>query len=875
MGWLRGLGARLRLLRSDEAESRMREEIAFHVDMEAERLEREEGLDAAEARRRALVSFGGVERTKEELREGRGLAWLSGVRLDLKLGARMLAKYPVLTGTSVIALALAVTLAVCWFEFMSNMSRPRIPLPDADRIVLLRLQDEESGAQERRALQDFELWRDELRTVNDLGAVTTVEVVVRTADDRYATLQGARTTPSMFPFSKLRPVYGRPLRPDDADAGSPAVAVLAHSAWTRLFDADPGAIGRTLRVGSETVTVVGVMPQGFGFPVDQEIWLPLRARGVDVGPRQGPSLTVFGRLGPGVSLGQAQAELDVVGRRVAAAYPATHEHLHPQVYRPSMFGPAAAFAGLLNLPFLLFLVVVSANVATLLFARTATREGEIAMRTALGASRRRIVLQMAGEALVLTLTAAVLGLVVARWAFGRAMSLFFEVQQARAPFWFHTSLSIRGVVYVLVLAVVAALIIGGLPALRATRGELRSRLTSTGTGLSSMRFGALATAVIVVQVALTVAFVPLAFARAMEAIPGRANAEFPADHFLYGRLTREHQSQRGGDDGLGGQAEGAAGFDEVFRRLRDEPGVLAATRASWLPGFNHVTSAVEVEGDSAVIRRRVLEVDPDFFYVMGARIVSGRGFRESDRAADAPVAIVDHASVEVLFGGANPIGRRIRVLSDSGDGSAGRWHEVVGVVDGMEPAIGPGQPVGVYRPLHPDRHASLHFFVRTGGRPDALIPRVHDLVEGVDPELGMAELEPLDAVWRPVQRGNVFLLAGLAAVAAVIIFFALMGIYALTAFTVERRAREIGIRQALGASPGRLLTAIFSRAMLQIGLGIALGAVLVGFALAGEPRGLLLVAAVSLSMLVVGALGASVPAVRALRIQPTDALRAE
>jgi putative ABC transport system permease protein len=875
MGWWNGLRARLGLLfRGGAAEARMEEEIGFHVDMEAERLEREEGLDPVEARRRALVAFGGVERTKEELREGRGLAWLSGLRLDLKLGARMLVKYPVLTGASVLALALAVGLAVSFFEFMSNMAWPRFPLPEADRIVQLRLQDEESGDRERRALYDFERWRDELDGVEELTAVTTSEMVVRTEDERFATLEGARVTPSMFRFSRLRPLHGRPLRADDAEATSPAVAVLAYSAWRRLFDGDPGAIGRTLRVGSETATVVGVMPEGFEFPSNQQVWLPLRVRAVEVGPRDGPPLTIFARLARGVSLDEARAELEVVGRRISAAHPATHEQLRPRVDQPSTFGPEAALAGLLNLPFLFFMLVVAANVATLLFARTATREGEIAMRTALGASRRRIVLQMTAEALVLTLTASAVGLLAARWAFSRAMALFFEVQQARMPFWFDTTLSLRGVLYVLALAAVAALIIGGLPALRATRGGLRHRLTSTGTGVSSMKLGTVATAAIVVQVAITVAFVPLALDMALDTLPERTAEAFPADRYLYGRLTVEHHSERGADDGLGEDVAGEASYDEVHRRLLDEAGVVAATRASWLPGFNHVMSAVEVEGDSVVHHRRVLGVDPNFFEVLGARIVSGRGFRESDREGEAAVAVVDRAAVDVLFGGRNALGRRIRILG-SNDEAPGPWHRIVGVVEGMAPAIGPGQQVGLYRPLRPERHGSIHVFARTREAPDELVPRVHDLVEAVDPSLGMAELKPLEAVWRPVHKGNSYALTALAAVAAVIVFFALMGIYALTAFTVERRAREIGIRSALGANPRRLLAAIFSRVVLQIGVGIAAGATLVGFALADEPGGLMLIGAVALAMLVVGGLGASVPAARALRIQPTDALRAE
>jgi hypothetical protein len=260
---------------------------------------------------------------------------------------------------------------------------------------------------------------------------------------------------------------------------------------------------------------------------------------------------------------------------------------------------------------------------------------------------------------------------------------------------------------------------------------------------------------------------------------------------------------------------------------------------------------------------------------MGARIINGRGLRESDRDGEAAVVVVEQASADLLFAGVNPIGRRIRFLSSSPDEAPGPWHRVVGVVAGMEGGIGPGQPVGVFRPLRPERHASVHVFARTVERPDLMVPRVHDLVEAVDPRLGMPELKPLSAVWRPVQQGNRFLLVGLGVLAGVIVFFALMGIYALTSFTVERRAREIGIRAALGAQPGRILTAIFSRVILQIGIGVAVGGTLVSVVLLTEPGGLNIVAGVAAALFVVGALGAGVPAIRALRIPPTEALRAE
>lgn len=402
---LKGLGARLRLLFAPgAAESRMEEEIELHLDLEAERLVREEGLDPREARRRARVAFGGVEQTKEELREGRGLAWLSGLRLDAKLGARMLIKYPVLTLASV--LAVAVALAASWFEFMSGMIRPSIPLPEADRIVQFHNRDLAAAANRPTWLHDLETWSGEVESVVDLSAGAAAEYAVTTESGRVATLQGMRVTPSMFRLVRTQPLLGRGLTESDVDASAEPVAVIGYSAWQRVFDGDPSAVGQTVRLGAEHATVVGIMPDGFGFPVNEEIWTPLRESALRYERRQGPSLLMVGRLAPGATLDEARAELAVVGQRTAAEFPGTHEHIRPDMNRfgrgNHMSGPAA----LLNIPFLLFVLVVSANIATLLFARTVTRQGELAMRSALGASRRRILLQLMAEALVLTLLAA-------------------------------------------------------------------------------------------------------------------------------------------------------------------------------------------------------------------------------------------------------------------------------------------------------------------------------------------------------------------------------------------------------------------------------------------------------------------------------------
>lgn len=230
------------------------------------------------------------------------------------------------------------------------------------------------------------------------------------------------------------------------------VAVIGHEAWQRLFDGDPSAVGRTVRLGTEHAAVVGVMPPGFGFPVNAQIWTPLRARAVDHERGEGPRLITFGRLAPGRSLEDARAELEVIGQRLSAEFPETHEHLRPAVHRFMRGSDMAGPALLLNVPFLLFLLVVSDNVATLLFALTATRESEIAVRSALGASRRRIVLQLVAKAVVLTTLGAGLGLATANWGMGWGMDLFWQVQQMTPPYWFTAGVSLPTVLYAFGLA---------------------------------------------------------------------------------------------------------------------------------------------------------------------------------------------------------------------------------------------------------------------------------------------------------------------------------------------------------------------------------------------------------------------------------------
>ncbi|HST63511.1 MAG TPA: ABC transporter permease, partial [Longimicrobium sp.] len=429
---MNGLAARMRsfwrgLRRPDQLEAEMDEEMRFHLEMEADRLVRERGLDPAEARRQAMIAFGGVDKHKEQGRDVRGLTWILGMSLDFKLGARMLVKYPGLTFVGGLSMAVAIAAGAATFELVTQAVHPRLPLDEGHRVVGIRLWVAAANRVEPQALHDFADWRGEARTIRELGAFRTVTRNLIAADGTAEPVSLAEMTASGFQVARATPLLGRMLMEDDERPGAAPVVVIGHDVWKRRFEGDPGVLGRTVRLGRAEATVVGVMREGFAFPVSHAVWMPLQANALDHPRRGGPGIFVFGRLAPGASLDAARAELATLGRRAAADFPETHADLRPEVMPyvkawspfPTQgipWGTVTAAGHSLNASLMMFLLLVCANVATLVFARTATRGWEITVRNALGASRGRIVAQLFVEALVLAGLAALLGLLVAELA---------------------------------------------------------------------------------------------------------------------------------------------------------------------------------------------------------------------------------------------------------------------------------------------------------------------------------------------------------------------------------------------------------------------------------------------------------------------------
>jgi predicted permease len=804
--------------------------------------------------------------------------------LDFKVGLRMLARYPGLTLVGTVAIAVAIALGTLYFEALNKWQNPRLPVRDAGRVISIRNWDVSALATESRSLHDFAIWREQVGTVDHLGAAIAFVRNLATEDRRVEPVRGAEITASAFRLLGTAPVLGRTLTEQDEQPAAPPVAVIGHALWKTRFAGDPGVVGRTVKLGTATATIVGVMPEGFGFPVSQRIWTPLRVDGSTLAPRTGPAVSIFGRLAPGASLDDARAELGVIGARMSASHPETHRHLRPRVTtyaRPlTEGGPGLMIRNVLYLVngiFLTLLAIVCTNVATLVFARTATRGWEIAVRTALGASRGRVVTQLFIEALVLAAVGATLGLVVAKLALRWGLGLLAGSEGM--PYWIDDGLSWRTVLYAALLTVFGAAIVGVLPALRVTKVNVQDALRSEGAARSGLRFGGFWTTVIVAQVAITVALLPLAAGGVFESNRFRQRAEgIGAERYLTASVDMDREDY--GADSAAFAARARLSFDELERRLGAEPGVERVAFADRLPVEDQFKYQIEVDtaagAPAAGLRTSTLvHVSRGFFAAFGTSVAAGRDFEPLDFETGR-VMIVNESFARHVLGGRNPVGQRVRIVGGEDDSVAGEdWYEVVGMVRDFGWQLPrPPEQSAMYRPRLPAPGAGMSLAVRLRD-PESFAARLRTVAAEVDPMIRLTDVQPLARVGGGEAASNWALTSVAWLIGFVVLLLSATGIHSLMSFTVARRTREIGIRAALGASPGRIVAGIFSRAFLQIGAGLLVGSGLAALAGLGSTRQVLLLLAADGIMLVVGLTACAVPLRRALRIDPTEALRAE
>ena len=840
-------------------------------------------------------------KTKRALLAATNFSWL-----DVKLGLRMLRKYPALALVSVIGMSVAIAIAGGYYGAIGAMMDPTLPLPEGDRIVSIRNADvADPGDQMLQSAHDFVAWRGELRSIRDLSAFRNETRNLIVEGQAADLVDVAQMTASGFRVARVAPVLGRPILEEDEQEGAAPVVVIAYEEWQNRFNADPGILGRTVRLGSTVHTVVGVMPAEYRFPRHHRFWIPLHLNVNAYERGDGPAIYMFGRLAEGVSLEQAQAELSSIGQRNAQAYPQTHEHLRPRVSpytHPFMNIDSlqqVAFFRTLQMSLALLLVVVALNVAVLVYARTTSRAGEIAVRGALGASRKRLITQLFAEALVLSSISAILGLALADA--GLRMVEYLNDSPGgdyEMPFWVDFGLTPGVVMYVAGLAILAGLITGVLPGLKVT-GRLRAglqQLTSRSTG---KELGRTWTALIVLQVGIAVAILPFAmYVAGGSVMVASGESQYPAEQILRANLMMRPElgpSTIVNDEAVDElEARFVDRAAELLRRLEADPGIAGASVATSSPGQGP-SSQIEVDGGSAqsgaapaqnATEATTNRIGPGLFAVHDVPMVAGREFVEADALEGSAVAIVDRVFAEQILGGV-ALGRRIRLADTAGYGEEpvpGPWLEIVGVVPDFSVNDGWGEPdPKLYLPLsltEPRGYLTLAVRAREGAVP-TVARRLTEIAAAVDPSLQVADLKTAADVDRLDRQFLLFVAVGVAAVTLSVLLLSATGIYAMMSFTVAGRRREIGIRTALGADGGRVLAGVFARAGAQLGAGVLVGLVLaaaVNQATGGSQLGnniLLLFPAVALVMISVGLLSAIGPARRALNVQPTEALRGE
>jgi predicted permease len=878
------------------------EELRFHLEQRT-RDYVERGMSPESARQAAVQRFGDPARVRDacapmlardRASEARRTLWRVSW-LDVKLGLRMFVKYPGLSLVSVTGMAVAIAIGAGYFSVLGTWLDATLPLPEGERIISIRnlvngsSLDDASGA-------DVLEWREALKSVRDLGAFRSDGRNI-SADGRTDVIQVAAISASGFRAARVAPIMGRGLVDDDERPGAPAVVIIGHEEWQKRFGGDARILDRTIRLDDTVHAIVGVMPEGFGFPVNHRYWVPLGVSR-EIGNNQ---LRVFARLADGVSMSEARAEAAAFGARMAIDSPQTHGRRRPVVlpYTHAFIGIQGPEMELMMRGFQfgigLLLMIVAVNVAILVYARTATRMGEIAVRTALGASRARVVLQLFVEALVPSVAAAGLGLAIMHVALKMIRAAIeHESDGAGAlPFLIDFKLTPAVILYVTLLAVLAAVIAGVLPALKATGTRVQHGLQQFSARAAGVQLGATWTALIVVQVAVAVAVLPAALYHGMEFFRLAAERPGPPAHGLVrARLGLSREGRAQGLDKRLGEFRNA-----LTERLEADPEIAAITFADRFPGEESY-SRFEIEGagagatppkasEDALIDARPNVVTRNAFDVFEVRVVSGRGFTATDVRADSHAVIVDDTFVQRV--GGNVVGRRIRYArSGDDDPTTSPWYEIVGVVPAFAYTFtsrGPSNQAPlprVFHPALPDGYRTSTMVIRLTGSPSAqLAPRLRQIAATVDPGLRVEGVEGVVESWDNSQKLMRLVAVAIIAVMSSVLLLSAAGIYAMMSFTVARRRREIGIRAALGADARRILAGIFRRAAAQLAAGVALGLTVAaaldwlgGGTLTGGNTLLLLPSVVAV-MTIVGLVAAVAPARRGLAVQPVEALRDE
>jgi predicted permease len=879
MRWIRDAWNRVRsLARRNALEDGLHEEIRFHLDQQASKYERA-GFEADEARRQAALRFGGVEGVKERIRDEIRPALLEDLARDTRHGIRMLLRAPGFTAAAIVTLALGIGATSAIFSIVRTVLLAPLPYRQPDRIVTIWETPRGRTGRNAIAPANFVAWRERTRTLEHPGMAAPVAVAM-VVDSKAEEVAGFACSRDVFLALGAQPALGRIYTATEDFSGSRTVIVLGHEFWERRLGGRRDVLGTTLTIDGRPHTVIGVMPRGFTVVGERADFLmpyeetiaqlrAIRGRGNSYG---------LARLRDGISFEQARTEMRSIFADLTREAPQRNAArtivllpIHEQLVgdlRPASYALVGAV--------LLVLLVACVNVANLLLARSAAREREVGMRTALGAGRGRLVRQMLTESLVLAAVGGVAGLVIAAASHQGLLSVLGD--RIPVPRLDQVRLDLPVVVFTLVAALATGLLFGIGPALVAT-GEPADVLREGSRQVGGRRLHRLLRRLVVAEVALSLVLLAGAglllrsFVALQHVDPGfRTEGVLTAGVWL--PPTRYDVAHSG------------PFLRESLSRLSALPAVDHVAAASCAPmplsciGTSFWRTDEPRPADGQLSSAHVRPITAGFFEALGIRRLAGRDFAESDTAESVPVAIVSEELVKQQFPDGNPLGRRLRINVDHVSGKDDVEWTIVGVVGNLRSSLDGPVRQTIFIPMAQSPTVTIRLFLHTRRDPMALAASTTRIVHAMEPEAPV-EVRTLEAVVGDtiVRPRAISVLVGVFALVALVL--AAVGVYGVMSYAVRERTQEIGVRMALGASATSVCRLVLGQALRLVVVGVVIG-LIAAAALAQLLDRLLFgvealdpwtFTATALILVSVAAFASYLPARRGMHLAPVDALR--
>ena len=888
MKWFNILRDRLRALKQRETViGDIDREMRLHLEMQVEENIRA-GMSPEEARDKAMRSFGNVNRAVDAAYDVKGGGLFETLGQDIRYGMRMLAKHKAFTSVAVVTLALGIGANTAIFSVVNELLLRPLPYRDAERIAMLWEVTPEGRRQNTTSRANFRAWRSQSTNYEYLAAFSDQRFNL-TGDGEPEELSIQLASSDFFKVLGVEPIVGRTFLPDDEPVGKPPVAVLSYGLWQRRFGGQSSVIGQPITLNGIKFTMIGVMPPNFQFHIKHrsgtgrpaELWTVLPMPSGGTANERGRFLSVVARLKPGVSLEQAAAELRTIATRLSDEAPQFNKNYSAEVLplREQFFGSVRRPLWLMLGAVAFVLLIACANVANLLLSLATTREKEIAVRAALGARRLRIVRQLLTESLLLALLGSALGLGFA-WLGIKALIAISPGDLVNLQ---TVGLNLTVLLWTLGVSLLTGIIFGMAPAFHISRLNLNDSLKEGGKSESAQASGSrrLRSALVVSEIALAVVLLASAgllirsFVRLQQVDRG-----FDTENILT-MVIRLPAAKYPEDPHI------ITFFNQALERVRQLPNVRSVGMVNFLPLYGGLGSSTgfKIEGRPEPPPGQgpgtdVRVADAGYFQSMGIPLLRGRNFSDAEQREPRRVILINEALARKHFPGEDPIGRRLDVAMFENPTPA----EIIGVVGNVRyDSLIDESPPAVYFPLPDLAYPFMSLVIRTEGDPGALAPSVQREIRAVDPNQPVSDVRTMAQVmseWVSRSRFNTLLLGLFAALATLL---SAVGIFGVMNYSVALRRREIGLRLAVGAQPRQVLVLILKQGLLLTIFGIVLGLV-AAFALTRLLSGLLFgvgafdattFSTISLLLVVVSLLACYLPARRAMRIDPLQALRYE